>query len=102
MPDVGALTLCIEATTGRKPDLIMGKPEIAAGEGFKKRYNLPSEKIAMVGDRLYTDIQFGINNNFTSIVVLSGETTIEMATAKDAIKADYIFGTISDILPHLE
>lgn len=101
MPDVGAMMLMIEATTGRRPDFIMGKPELAAGEGIKKRFNLSSNKIAMVGDRLYTDIKFGVNNKFVSILVLSGETTRAMTKEPDAVKPDFIFNFVSDILPEL-
>lgn len=35
MPDIGAMMLMIEATTGRKPDIVMGKPETPAGDGVK-------------------------------------------------------------------
>lgn len=97
MPDVGALILTIEATTGRRPDLIMGKPELAAGEGIKRRFSLPASKIAMVGDRLYTDIKFGVNNGFTSVLVLSGETTYDMVRAYDAARPDFIFDRVSDL-----
>ena len=32
----------------------------------------------MVGDRLYTDIQCGLNAGLLSVLVLSGETTEQM------------------------
>ena len=96
MPDIGAMMLMIEATTGRKPDIVMGKPETPAGDGVKKRFGLPAEKIAMVGDRLYTDIAFGVNNGFVSVLVYSGETTPEMYE-KSAVKADYALGAVREI-----
>ena len=96
MPDIGAMMLMIEATTGRKPDIVMGKPETPAGDGVKKRFGLPAEKIAMVGDRLYTDIAFGVNNGFVSVLVYSGETTPEMYEKSD-VKADYALGAVREI-----
>lgn len=59
MPDVGALIEAIRLTVGRTPDIIMGKPHTTAGERLAMKYNLPAKKIAMVGDRLYTDVAFG-------------------------------------------
>lgn len=78
MPDIGGMILFTEATIGRKPDIVIGKPEKEAADGIKRKFNLSAEKIAMVGDRLYTDIAFGQNNGFKTVLVLSGETTQEM------------------------
>lgn len=101
MPDTGAIMLMIEASTGRKADLIMGKPNKPAGDGVKNRFQLPSQKIAMVGDRLYTDVAFGNNNDFLSVLVLSGETDMEMAVKSDT-KADVVFPTVSDLVDAVE
>lgn len=78
MPDIGGMILFINATIDKNPDIIIGKPEKEAGEGVKRKYSLPANKIAMVGDRLYTDIAFGNNNGFRSVLVLTGETTTDM------------------------
>lgn len=96
MPDVGALTEAVRLTVGRSPDLVMGKPFAAAGERIAKRFGLPPEKIAMVGDRLYTDIAFGVNCGFVSVLVLTGETDRAMAEKSD-IKADVVLGAVKDI-----
>ena len=78
----------------------MGKPHKTAGERLSKKYNLPPRKIAMVGDRLYTDVAFGKNCGFCSILVLSGETDEKML-ASSKIKPDYTFGFVKDIIPAL-
>ena len=96
MPDVGALTEAVRLTVGRSPDLVMGKPFAAAGERIAKRFALPPEKIAMVGDRLYTDIAFGVNCGFVSVLVLTGETDEAMAAQSD-IKADIVVGAVRDL-----
>ncbi|MEG1612573.1 MAG: HAD-IIA family hydrolase [Clostridia bacterium] len=100
MPDIGGMILLIDATINRKPDIIIGKPYTASGEGVKNRFNLSADKIAMVGDRLYTDIQFGINNGFTSVLVLSGETTLASINESE-IKPDYVFNTVADMVKML-
>lgn len=101
MPDVGALIEAIRLTVGRTPDIIMGKPHTTAGERLAMKYNLPAKKIAMVGDRLYTDVAFGKNCGFMSILVLSGETTADMLP-KSKIKPDYVLDKVKDIIPMLE
>ena len=98
MPDVGAFIEAIRLTTDRVPEYIMGKPHSIAGDRISKRYNLPPSQIAMVGDRLYTDIAFGKNCGFVSILVLSGETTKEMAD-KSEIKPDVMLDKVKDIIP---
>lgn len=101
MPDIGALIEVVRLTVNRIPDIIMGKPHKTAGERLALKYNLPPKKIAMVGDRLYTDIAFGNNCGFVSILVLSGETNMDMVTKSD-IKPDYIFDKVKDIVPMIK
>lgn len=78
-PDVGSFIALIEKSTGVSPSLICGKPFRPMGESVERLLGLKSEQIAMVGDRLNTDIQFGINNGFVSVLVLTGEGTVEKA-----------------------
>ena len=76
-PDVGSFIKLIESSTGVSPFLICGKPNKPIGDSIKRITGLDSKNIAMVGDRLCTDIQFGINNGFVSVLVLSGEAKEE-------------------------
>ncbi|HKL94753.1 MAG TPA: HAD-IIA family hydrolase [Clostridia bacterium] len=101
MPDVGAMMEAIRLTTGRTADFIMGKPHSIAGERIAKKYNLAPKQIAMVGDRLYTDIAFGKNCGFVSVLVLSGETTVQMKE-ESKVKADYTIDSVKDILELLK
>lgn len=100
MPDIGALIEAIRLTVDRTPDIVMGKPHKTAGERLAMKYNLPAKKIAMVGDRLYTDVAFGKNCGFVSVLVLSGETDKDML-AKSKIKPDYVFDKVKDMLENL-
>lgn len=84
--DCGSLQKCIEAASGRKPDKVMGKPDPTMLDGIRDRNGLQSDEIAMVGDRIYTDVAMGHNAGAVSVLVLSGETTLETAlkVAEDA------------------
>ena len=77
--DCGSLCACIEYATGRKPDTVIGKPDPAMIEGIEHRYGLEAEEIAMVGDRIYTDVECAYNAGAFGVLVLSGETTLEVA-----------------------
>lgn len=102
IPDIGAMIAFIEASTGRRPDVILGKPYTAITDLLLERASalfgeriLPSE-VAMVGDRLYTDIAAGNNAGFTSILVLSGETGPDDLKTT-AFIPDLVFDSVADI-----
>lgn len=77
--DCGSICKAIEWATDRRPDITLGKPapdmllEILSQRGVA-----PSEA-AMVGDRIYTDIAMAQNAGALGVLVLSGETTLEVA-----------------------
>ena len=65
-----------------------------------RRTGLKVNELAMVGDRLYTDIETGRRSGMLSILVMSGETTEEML-AQSETKPDLKFGRLSDMVPLL-
>ena len=97
MPDIGAIMDFIAASTGRRPDLIVGKPHTGIVEAVLRRTGLKVGELAMVGDRLYTDIETGIRSGMLSILVMSGETTEEML-AESTTKPDLKFGRLADMI----
>lgn len=85
--DCGSLQKCIEHASGRRPDVVLGKPDPTMLEGIMHRHGLKAEEIAMIGDRIYTDTAMAHNAGAVGVLVLSGETTIETAdkVAEDAL-----------------
>ena len=79
--DCGSICKCLESATGRTPDITLGKPDPNMLVGIQQQKNLKPEQIAMVGDRIYTDIAMAHNANAFGCLVLSGETTLEVAKA---------------------
>ena len=57
----------------------LGKPDPNMLSGICSRMNLEPSQIAMVGDRIYTDIAMAHNAGAFGVLVLSGETTLETA-----------------------
>ena len=84
--DCGSLQKCIEHATGRRPDIVLGKPDPTMLQGIMDRHGLQPEEIAMIGDRIYADTAMAHNAGAVGVLVLSGETTLETAekVAEDA------------------
>ncbi len=99
-PDIGAIIAFIEASAFRRPDLIVGKPHSGIVEAALERTGLTVPELAMVGDRLYTDIATGNKNGMLSVLVMSGETTQEMLE-KSEIRPSCVFGRLSDMNKYL-
>lgn len=81
IPDAGAIIELIAASAERRPDVVIGKPNPPVIEALFERFPYQRHEVAMVGDRLYTDIQTGLNAGIVSILVFSGETTPDMYAA---------------------
>ena len=77
MPDVGSFLAMFERSSGRKPDLVVGKPYSVMAECLTRTFKVPRGRMCMVGDRMHTDIRFGNDSGMHTILVLSGESTRE-------------------------
>jgi HAD superfamily hydrolase (TIGR01450 family) len=101
IPDMGAIMAFIEASTGRKADIILGKPHKGIVEEALRRTGFALDEMAMVGDRLYTDVATGVNHGMTGILVLSGETTREILEASDD-KPHLVLENAGQLIPFLK
>ena len=81
--DCGSVCAAIEYATGRRPDVVIGKPNPDMLTGICTRHGLRPEEIAMCGDRIYTDVAMARNAGALGVLVLSGETTLETALESD-------------------
>lgn len=98
IPDSGAICAMVALSTGKQPRYF-GKPYAETIEMVEEMTGLSRDNIAMVGDRLYTDIALGKRNGFTAIMVLSGEGTMDDVNALPyELKPDYIFNSVDEIL----
>lgn len=92
IPDCGSIARLIEASTGCYPEFF-GKPSPRTLQYIIDKTGYQANEIAIIGDRLYTDIAVADGSEVTSILVLSGETQeSDLETSK--IKPDIV---ISDI-----
>lgn len=83
--DCGAIYTAIEHATGRFPDLVIGKPNPGMLDGILRKHNLQPSEVMMVGDRIYTDVQMAHNAGAIGVLVLSGETSMEIAKQSETV-----------------
>ena len=99
--DCGSICKCIEHATGRKPDITLGKPDPNMLKGILDRHGLAPDEVAMVGDRIYTDIKSGLRAGTHTALVLSGETTLEILEASEE-KPEVVLESAAEILRGLK
>ncbi len=97
LPDSGAIAALITASTGVEPTFF-GKPYAQTVEMIAEVTGVEKEKMCFFGDRLYTDIAVGVHNGVSAVLVLTGETTAQMAEeAPDDCRPDLVFPSLAEI-----
>mmetsp|Transcript_12650 Transcript_12650/g.23077 ORF Transcript_12650/g.23077 Transcript_12650/m.23077 type:complete len:349 (+) Transcript_12650:80-1126(+) len=100
-PAAGVMVRALEAVAER-PATNVGKPSKYLGEMLKEKLGVDPAKAVFVGDRLDTDIEFGLNNGVDTALVLSGCSTGEVVKdlyAKASRGEEATLPTV--IIPHI-
>ena len=82
VPDCGSVCIGIKNATGKEP-IVIGKPSPLMPQLAMEKLGIRKEEACVVGDRIYTDVKSGLNAGITGILVLSGETTVEILEASE-------------------
>jgi HAD superfamily hydrolase (TIGR01450 family) len=98
LPDCAAMLAAVEACTGRRAEAIVGKPSKHMARAFLQRLGLPPGEVAVVGDRLLTDVQMGQALGMTGVLVLSGATSA-LELADSGVEPDYVLDGIHQLFP---
>lgn len=96
IPDVGSFIAMFEKSTGRKPDLIMGKPSTVILEYLFAQEGIEKTAAVFIGDRLYTDIKMAQDVGISSVLVLSGESQLN-DVKKGVHSPDLIVDSLYDL-----
>ena len=100
IPDIGSMIALVKTSTGREPDVIVGKPNRPIVDAIVEKTGIPVNHLAMVGDRLYTDIAMG-ETGITTVLVLSGETSAA-DLAESPFQPDYVMRDVGELADALE
>lgn len=93
--DCGAICAALESATRRAPAAVLGKPDPAMLRGILHKQGLQPEELAMVGDRLYTDVAMAHRAGAFGVLVLTGETNGEQAR-QHSPQPDLIVPTLAE------
>lgn len=93
--DCGSICACLTAATSRLP-LVFGKPDPGILLQLCGRVGLAARQLAMVGDRIYTDMAMAQRAGTLAVLVLSGEATADEAAAMP-LPADLVVGDVGEL-----
>ena len=93
--DCGSICAALKEATGRAPDVVLGKPDPCMLRGILHHHSLAPRQLAMVGDRLYTDMAMAHRAGALGVLVLTGETTAA-AAAKHSPAPDLIVSGLAE------
>ena len=96
IPDCGSMCFGIEKATGKSP-IFIGKPKPQMIYSAMEKFGFSKEETVVIGDRIYTDIASGVNAGVDTVLVLSGETTLNSCKESE-IKPTYVLNHIKEIL----
>lgn len=99
-PDCAAMIAAIEACTGAVCDPIVGKPSPIMVSTIMDILKLPPSACIMIGDRLETDIQMGIDAGMATCLVLTGDAT-PAKLAASGLQPTLVLQRIDGLLQHL-
>jgi 4-nitrophenyl phosphatase len=98
-PGAGAVGAGVVKAHGKDP-IALGKPSQAMMDAIEGKFHFDRSRTCMVGDRLNTDIQFGIEGKLGgTLMVLTGVSTKEeiLGEGKPIVPSAYV-DTLSDLL----
>ncbi len=98
-PDAAAIIAAIEACTNTKVEAVVGKPSHYMAEAILHLLDLPPDRCLMIGDRLETDVQMGLNVGMAAALVLTGATR-ETDLAMSPIQPTYVLQRLADLFPN--
>jgi len=98
-PDAAAIVGAVEACTGTKCRVNVGKPDPIMLETIMGMIGLDAAECVMTGDRLYTEIRMALDAGMPAAVVLTGETTPEMLKEETENKPTFVLDRIDRLIP---
>jgi NagD protein len=98
LPDCAAMLAAVEACTGARAEAVLGKPGEHMAAELVTRLAVPPGDVAVVGDRILTDVALSLALGMASVLVLSGATT-PGDLSDSTVRPDYVIEGIGQLLP---
>ncbi|RME49052.1 MAG: HAD-IIA family hydrolase [Chloroflexi bacterium] len=99
-PDAGAVIAALSASTGRKPEAVVGKPSTLMVRTILNTLGSRPEDCLIVGDRLETDVRMGVEAGIDTALVLTGVTTRDDLKTTP-VEPTYVLEQLADLVPDI-
>ena len=99
VPDAGAILAALEACSGRRPELVAGKPSRLMVQAALDRLGVRAEEAVLIGDRPETDIAMAKAVGIKTVLVLTGVT--DAASARrlpPELKPDFVLPSVAELV----
>ncbi len=96
MPEIAPMIAYVESASGKKPGVVIGKPNPIMAEIASEMTGYPLNRMAIIGDLLETDIPMGKNAGIPTILIFSGDTLPGTITG-DQPKPDLVFNDLNEL-----
>jgi HAD superfamily hydrolase (TIGR01450 family) len=99
IPDSAGMIAAIEAVTGRRVEIVVGKPSTIMIQTVLNVLGLRPEDCIIIGDQLETDIKMGKEAGMATGIVLTGVTDEKtlMQYKHTSEQPDFVFQSIADV-----
>jgi HAD superfamily hydrolase (TIGR01450 family) len=99
-PDAAAVIAAIEACTGSKCEIVVGKPDPIMLRATLEGLDVEPTACVMVGDRLSTDIRMALDAGMAAALVLTGETSADdLKDLSPQDRPNFVLERIDQLLP---
>ncbi|MBO1515532.1 HAD-IIA family hydrolase [Metabacillus bambusae] len=97
--DVAGMIGAIEAATGKRTELVFGKPSHFMVEAALRQLALNANQCMIIGDSLGSDIEMGKMHGMKTLLVLSGNTSRkQLEFILESNNPDYVCDSINEII----
>lgn len=99
-PGAGAIVAALEKSSGRKPDVVIGKPSPHTIRYAMRIFGAEPGRTVIIGDQIETDIKAGKRTGLFTILVLSGVTSKEDLKKIKGTKntPDCVLGCLAEVI----
>jgi NagD protein len=98
IPDCAAMLAAIEACSGGTAEAVVGKPSVHMARALLGRLGMQASDVAVIGDRLLTDMAMARSLGMTGILVLTGATSADNLFGAP-VQPDHMISSLSELLP---
>ncbi|MEM4202334.1 MAG: HAD-IIA family hydrolase [Candidatus Hadarchaeum sp.] len=100
LPGAGAIVAALARSSGRRPDVVIGKPSPYMIRYVLRSFRTEPRQTAIIGDQIETDIKAGKRMGLFTILVLSGVATEEDVRKIKGTKnaPDCVLGSLAEVV----